>query len=150
MDGIRPNRRPASTDAPKGEQNVSPVQRDVFDARCVCGQQTKKDAQARKCCCQAHDACCHAEHDAFRYQLLDEPARRRADGAANGDLALAGRGPRQHQVGHIGAGDEQNQTDGAEEQQKTRPDVARHRLARSGSTTVLGTPRHPACARERA
>jgi len=41
--------------------------------------------------------------------LTDEPASRRADGLANGDLALADAGSRQQQVRKIGARDQQDE-----------------------------------------
>ena len=58
------------------------------------------------------------EHDAFDEDLLNEAAAGCAQRAADGDLALAGRGAGEHQVGHVGAGDEQNEANRAEEKQQ--------------------------------
>src|SRR5262249_6627413 len=50
------------------------------------------------------------EQDAFREQLANEPSAVRPDGRANPHLFLTYDGAREHEVGDVGAGDEQYQT----------------------------------------
>ena len=61
-------------------------------------QQAKRPAQGR-------------QQKRFGQQLTNNAARSGAHGKANSDFSLACRGTRQHQVGHVDAGDEQHQDD---------------------------------------
>ena len=72
MAGIRPNITPASTDAPKVKRMSLKWERNVLNARGVCGQESHEDAQAGKCRCQSNDAGGYPEHYAFDEDLLDE------------------------------------------------------------------------------
>src|SRR5262249_56195742 len=51
-----------------------------------------------------------SEQDAFREQLANEPPAVRANGRANSHLPLTYDGAREHEVGDVGAGDEEYQT----------------------------------------
>ena len=92
------------------------MERDVLDARSIGGQESHEDSQAGKGRRQANDAGSHAKYDALNQDLLDETNTGGAQRAANGDLALASRGAGQHEVRNVGAGDEQNKANSAEEQ----------------------------------
>ena len=77
---------------------------------------------------QAARAAEHREHEVLREELPDEPEPRGAERAAHGQFALAGLGPRQHQVGDIDARDQQHEPDGDAEHHQRRLDVARDDL----------------------
>ena len=59
-----------------------------------------------------------SEHGAFDQQLSDEPAMAGAERRANGELVHATRPAREQQVGDIGAHDEQDEPDRAEQRQQ--------------------------------
>ena len=67
------------------------------------------------------------EQQALGQHLTDDAAARRADGQAHRDLALARGRAREHQVGEVGAGDEQHQAGGREQQPQRRLVVAAQR-----------------------
>ena len=66
------------------------------------------------------------QHHALDNQLADEAPASGAHRGADGHLLLAAHGPRQQQVGHVGAGDEQHQRDRAQQQEQRRPHVLHH------------------------
>ena len=104
----------------EGEENVGGVERDGFYTRCAGGEQAHEEAEAEECRGEAHDARGQAEDDAFRQKLLNETARRCAERAANGDLALAGGGAGKHHIGNIRTGNEKDEADRAKEKQEAR------------------------------
>ena len=57
----------------------------------------------------------HGQQHALRHQLPHDASARRADGQPHRDLALARGGAGEHQVGQVGAGDEQHQRGHAEQ-----------------------------------
>ena len=61
------------------------------------------------------------EHDAFDEQAADQPPAARAERGADAHLAAAHGRARQHQVGDVGAGDEQHQRHRSEQHQHPRP-----------------------------
>ena len=60
----------------------------------------------------------------FGQQLLHDPGPARAERAAQRDLLGAPVGAHQHQVGEVGAGDEQHERDRAEQDEQRQPGVA--------------------------
>ena len=77
---------------------------------------------------QPETAADDAEDDAFGEELADEAAAGGAERAAHRHLAFARRRAREQQVGDVGAGDQQDEADGAEKHQHGLADVADHRL----------------------
>ena len=71
---------------------------------------------------QADDARDAGQHEALGEQLTDDPRTAGAERRPDGDLALTAFGAREQQVGDVGAGDEQQECDRAEQQ----PDGAAH------------------------
>ena len=67
------------------------------------------------------------DQQALRQQLTDDAPARRADREANGDLALARGGARQHQVREVGARDQQHQAGRRQQQPERRLVVAAQR-----------------------
>ena len=55
------------------------------------------------------------EQNAFHDELLEQRAEAGADGGADGDLAAAGFGAGEQEVGDVDAGDQEDEDDGAEE-----------------------------------
>ncbi len=76
-------------------------------------QQTNSGADAR-------------QHHALDNQLADEAPASGSDRGADGHLLLAAYSPRQQQVGHVGAGDEQHQRDRAQQEEQRRSHVLHH------------------------
>ena len=118
-----------------------------MNARCIGGQQAHEDAQAGECRGETNGPGRHAQHNALRQQLLNEPAARSAQRAANGDFAFARGGAGEHEVGNVGAGDEQDEADRAEEQQQARAHGSGFRFEQRHDGHVRG-PVCRACARE--
>ena len=71
-----------------------------------------------------------SEAQALGEQLADQPGAAGAEGQPYGDLALPRRRPRQQQVAEIGAGDQQHQRRGAEQDEQRIGEVAERRRAR--------------------
>ena len=61
---------------------------------------------------QAEDAAKHRQERRFGEQLPDEPSAAGAKRAANRDLALPPHGARQHQAGNVGAGNQEDESNG--------------------------------------
>lgn len=63
---------------------------------------------------QAQGASEHADDEAFREHLAHDATAGGAECEANGDLMRARSGPREHEVGDVGAGDQQDEYDRTE------------------------------------
>ena len=105
-----------------GEQQHAPVDRRSGDAgnarRVPPGEEPHADPGER----QAGGGADAGEHQALGQQLAHDPGRPRAERGAHRHLALARFRAREQQVGDVGAGDQQQEADRAEEQ----PDRAAH------------------------
>ena len=64
------------------------------------------------------------EHEALGEQLPEEAGAPGAEGRPHGHLLLAGAGPGEEQVGHVGAGHEKHQGDAGEEEHQDWLDLA--------------------------
>jgi len=69
---------------------------------------------------EAGERCGKGEHYTFGEELPDQPAPRRTQRKADADFALPRHGARQHHLGDIGAGDQQNQAKAASTGKRTR------------------------------
>ena len=83
------------------------------------------------------------QDQALGEQLPRDPSAAGTERRANRQFAAAGRGPRQQQVGDVGAADEQHEADHAQEQHRGHAQVAAddglaHRHHFHAATTVLG------------
>ena len=133
--GIRPKRMPVTHAAtPIVNAKHAPVHADQraihADARQVGGVHAEQRADAD----DAEDAAERSRPtresiDAFRQQLPDDAAATGADSGADGDLAAASDSAGQQQVGHVGAGDQQDEADGADQHQQRGADVLDHGFA---------------------
>ncbi len=68
------------------------------------------------------------QHERLGQQLPEEPGARGAEGGAQRELLLARRGAREEQVGHVGAGDEEHEADGTQEDEQGPSHVADHEI----------------------
>ena len=85
----------------------------------------------------AQDAPGDGEQDAFGEELADDAGAAGSQGGADGKLALAAGGAHQQQVGHVGAGDQQHQADGAQQHEQRFAGVADDRVAQRRSRRIL-------------
>jgi hypothetical protein len=69
-----------------------------------------------------------AEQGALGEELADQAGAARAERRPDGDLARARLRPRQQQVRHVDAGDQQHEADRAKQHEERLPDVAHHPL----------------------
>jgi hypothetical protein len=101
---------------------------DVLDARNIPGIETPHDQDGRLGNAESCSAAEDREQGAFGEELAYQPLPSSAQGGADGDLLVASGGAREQQVGDVGAGDQQNQRDGAEQHQQGAADIADHVL----------------------
>ena len=66
----------------------------------------------------------NGEQKAFGQELADDAATRGSHGDADGEFTLAAGGADEQQICHVGAGDEQDEADGSEEDEERRAHVA--------------------------
>ncbi len=64
------------------------------------------------------------KHDALDQHLPDQPPSAGAKGSADRDFTLTRRRSRQHQVGHVGAGDQKYESNGAKKNEERLLDVS--------------------------
>ena len=102
------------TDGESEEQHL-PIDADFGDAGDAAGIGGDQQAESAEGQQNAEDGAGEGEQDAFDDELLKEASQPGADGSADGDFAAAGFGARQQEVGHIDAGDEENEANRAEE-----------------------------------
>ena len=60
---------------------------------------------------RAGDAAREGQHDAFREQVTHDASASGAQGDTNRDLAFPGRAPREQEIGHVDARDEEHEAD---------------------------------------
>ena len=123
--GTRPNSTLRRHGEPGGPEHDDAVDRDLGLPRQMDRPKPVEQADAGVRQQQAARAAEHREHEVLREELPNETEPRGAERAAHRQFALAGLGPRQHQVGDIDAGDEQHESDGDAERHQRRLDVAR-------------------------
>ncbi len=139
--GINPNRMPVASDTPMVKASTrqsrpttppfSPTRGRLAvlmasSARMPTTPRIKPQAAANR-----------REQHAFGQQLRDDAAAGGADGRSNRDLAAAPGGADQQQVGDVGAGDQQDEPDRAEQHVEGRADVGDHLLAEAANVERL-------------
>ena len=73
---------------------------------------------------QAEGAAREREEGRLGEELADDAAAARAEGRADGDLLAPAERPGEHEVGDVGARDQEDEPDRAEQHQQRRPHVA--------------------------
>ena len=69
-------------------------------------------------------------------KLANQPASARTQGRADGQLALAGRRARKHEIGHIGASNQKQEADSAEQHQQGRTDARGQRASQRDQANI--------------
>jgi len=88
---------------------------------------------------QTHNSGEKCEEEAFREHLLKDAEARCTESEAHGKFAAAASGAREKKIGDVGASDEQNEADGADQCEQGRANVAGELLAkRNGEGAKLG------------
>ncbi len=87
----------------------------------VAGQERRQEARGPDRDHQARSTAQQAQEHALRQQLADDSPATRAHRAAHGQLLVAHRRARQHQVRHVHARDQQHEAHDAQERQQRRP-----------------------------
>jgi hypothetical protein len=122
------------------EQQNGGVERNAFGAGKTPGEERGQRVDAPRRQEEAERAAGERQHDALGEHLPHDAPARRAERRADGELPLAGGRSREHQVGHVGAGDEQDERHGREQdpQPGTRPahQPIGERLDRNGDVGV--------------
>ena len=90
----------------------------------VCGQQRDQRLDACHCERQPEGAADGGDEETFGEELPDDARTLRTERDAHGDLPLPRRCAREHEVGGVGAGDEQHHGDRGEQHQQQRPACA--------------------------
>ena len=85
------------------------------------GREHRQQAGGTPCETQAQDSPRHREQGAFGDELAQQSAAAGSERGPHGQLLVPPRQARHHQVGHVGAGDEQHTGDGAQEHEEGRP-----------------------------
>ncbi len=101
----------------EGEGQNGAVDGDVLQPRNVAGIDGAHHVEGPLGDEEAGGAAHDGEQKAFGQQLADDAQAARAQRGADGDFLFAGGGAREQQVGDVGAGDQQNQRDRAEQDQ---------------------------------
>ena len=107
-----------------GEEQDARIDGDRAQARHVFRLQRLNPAHAGGRHHDAEQAADRREEDALGQELLQQPAAARAQRRADRELFLTSEGAREQQVGDVGAGDQQDEADGAEQHQQRTADVA--------------------------
>jgi len=121
---------PVRSDTPPRERHDAQVHADLVQAR-----EREFDGKAQnqqpcrgRCDDQSERAGEHRQHQALGEGLTDQPAARGAQRAPHRDFLAPGHRPVEKQVRHVGAGDEEQKADGAEQDEQRRADFAGHRI----------------------
>src|SRR4029078_11736665 len=77
---------------------------------------------------EAEQCAAGSQHETFGEHLTDESAATAAKRGSYGELALTRRRTNEQQIGNVGAGDQQDERDGAHERENRRADIAAHVL----------------------
>jgi hypothetical protein len=104
----------------KRVQDDSRVETNFFDARQARGQGAE-DAGSGVRCQETQDGAEEREEEGFGEELRYKRSARSAHGKADRDFVLSLRGASQEQCNDVGAGDQEEQRDGAEEQPERAP-----------------------------
>jgi hypothetical protein len=113
------------------ERQRAPIESNLLQARHRARLERAQRVHAPHCDPEPEDAAGQRQQHALGEELPQQASPRGPERRANGHLALAVRHPDQHEVGHIGAGDEQDQRHRAEKDEQRRADLAHDPLLQS-------------------
>ena len=118
--GARPKATAATSAGAEGEEQDRRVEADLRHPRQVGGKPGLEPLQSREGEADAECAARDGEKDAFRQELPQQARSARAEGRPDGDLARAAARPREQEVGDVGAGDGEDEANGAEQYEQRR------------------------------
>ena len=145
----REEHRHEAEEEPGGERDRhrhgedAPVDADGGGARKIERQEREDGARAPGGDEEPEPAAEEREEKALGEELPEEPLAPGAEGDADRELAGPAARAREEEVGHVGAGDEEDERDRAEEDEEERPHVSDHRVgerhqARAGALVGVG------------
>ena len=111
----RPDHHGDERDGGSQEQQHRPVERDRVETRQALRPQRHQEHRGRVRAHNADGAAGHGDEGAFRHRYREQPPPAGPERGAQGELVLAALTPRQEQVGDVRAGDEQHESDRAEQ-----------------------------------
>jgi hypothetical protein len=111
-------RHPGDPGDGKGERQHSEIQSRVEHDREVHGIEAKQCSGADHREEESDRSPGERHQHALRQELPDQPGAPRPHRHAHGDLSLPAAGPRQQQIRHVRAGDEEHESNGGEEDQQ--------------------------------
>src|ERR1051325_258219 len=97
---------------------------DLIGPRQAVGGQRENRVQSPPADGDTKNAAAEGEHHALGQQLADQSSAFGAKCGADRELATTARGTREEQVGNVGAGDEQDESDGAEHDLEGGPNAS--------------------------
>ena len=125
MAGTRPKTNAVATDSSDGKAKDAQIQAALRVMRdIVVGRQANQRGDGDSADDDAERGAAGGNQRAFDEQLSHEAAAAGAERRAKGEVVFAAGQPREHQVGDVRAGDEQNEGDRAHQNRKRRPHVA--------------------------
>ena len=122
---------------PSGEEQRAPAHVGLHQARCVGRQDQLEDRQSFRGNQHPGDRAKERENDALGQQLLRDAPRRRPESGSNADLAAAGRGPGQAEIGDVRARDHEHGGHCGEHDQESGLHVADERFVERDGRDVL-------------
>ena len=122
--GNQPKQQARKNGNGEREKNGPRIHGNLLEARKIGGMQDLEQAQSgeRQAC--ANRAAGDTEHQAFQQQFARNLPPAGAECGANGELLLPALRAYEHQVGNIGAGNQQDHSDGAHEHPEHAADVS--------------------------
>ena len=122
--GASPNTTPVTSESAQGEGEHPAVHSDVLHARQAARHGREHRPRAQPGDGEPGDAAGERQHHALGQQLADDAGPCGAQCEADGHLLLAPGEAGQEQVRHVGAGDEEHEADGAQQDQQGGADVS--------------------------
>ena len=111
-----PRTRPAAIDTPSVNASTRRIERDLVDARNeVVADTPTSNCRLTPARTRPSSAAGEREQHALGQELRDDVAAPRAEREADADLLAPAREAREHEVGDVGAGDQQHRGDGGEQ-----------------------------------
>ena len=124
--GASPKRSPVASDSSDENSQHAPVDGDLVYPWNVARADRGQGPLQHEGEADAQDAAADGEQHAFRQELPGKTARPRAEGGADGELALTPGAARQEKVGDVGSGDEQDEPDRRRQHEERRPHPGDH------------------------
>ena len=126
--GNKPNSSAEARAAPTVNRRTGRSMRAPIPMAASSGASREQRADAGVSQGQARDRAGKGQQQAFRGGLADQPPAAGAERGTHGDFTRASGGPSQHEAGDIGADDQEDEADGAQEDEQGTLGVAGHEI----------------------